>query len=62
MTLLDSISDFLELYLSIDISKKEIDLIKVRSFCAQKNHDESKNPLVGDEVNTPVDQAKNSGL
>jgi len=40
VTLLDSISDFIELYLSIDLSKKEIDLIKVRSFQSIKHGDE----------------------
>lgn len=39
MSLLHSISDFIELYLSIDLPKKEIDLIKVRSFCEIKNED-----------------------
>ena len=42
MTLLDSISDFIELYLSIDLSKKEIDLIKVRSYSPIKHADELK--------------------
>ena len=35
-----SLSDFIELYLSIDLSKKEIELIKVRSFVPVKNGDE----------------------
>ena len=39
MTLLDSLSDFIELYLSIDLPKKEIELIKVRSYCLLKNND-----------------------
>ncbi len=39
MNLLHSLSDFIELYLSIDLPKKEIELIKVRSFCPLKNDD-----------------------
>ncbi len=39
MTLLHSLSDFIELYLSIDLPQKEIELIKLRSYCELKNDD-----------------------
>lgn len=39
MTLHHSISDFIELYLSIDLPKKEIELIKARSLMPLKNDD-----------------------
>lgn len=40
MNLQQSLSDFIELYLSIDLPRKDLDLIKFRSFCPLKDGDQ----------------------
>jgi len=39
VTLHDAIADFIELYLSIDLSKKELDLIKIKSYRVNRDSD-----------------------